>query len=143
MPTGWTEHRLLIALGLLAASVGLYEVSLSPEIAPLDRELRAFSALAEVYPDSARTHYYRGLDLLNAGRHTEAAAAFSAAFDGGYRDQERFYAAYIDVLMVTEPDASRIGEILDRWRIEHPRSARRLDMERRLHETGVLRTGSS
>ena len=61
-----------------------------------------------------------------------------ASFEAGFKEDEGLYATYIALLMSTEPDRERVLEVLSRWRRDYPVSQRRLSVEARLEQAGVL-----
>jgi hypothetical protein len=135
---GWSEHRLLIAIGVAAATVGTYEVLNPSDEDLVAREHRASGVLAEVYPAEPRVQYELGMDRMNAGEIERAAEIFEAVYDSGFKEDERFYSAYVDVLVLTGGEPARIRSVVERWRRDYPTSGRRGRMEARLRDAGIL-----
>ena len=130
----WSEHRLLVAIGVLAIAAAVHEVAWAPGADVRGDTGPANHALVARYPDAPRMQFKAAMQLIREERLTPALPLLAAAFDGDYREDELLYHAYIDLLMVTGGDQARIDAIVDRWRRDFPTSQKRERTEARLRE---------
>ena len=122
----------------MATLAAAYEIAHPPAEDPRVREQRSTDVLLAVYPDDPRQLYRTGIQEVIAGDHEAARDTFSRAFDAGFREEEKFFAAYIDVLVTTDRDIDRIRQVAARWRAAFPDSLRRQRARKRLEEAGIL-----
>ena len=134
----WSEHRLLLTIGLLTSIVAIWELSNPDEDARFARERRSIEALSAVYPQEARLRFEQGTAELAARDFAAARHTLEAVYDDGFKEDERLYLGYIDAIMMTTRDTERIGEVVARWRRDYPRSPMRTRTEERLRESGIL-----
>ena len=132
----WSEYRLLTSIVLFAIVIGSYEIAtIDPTRSAADG---GHGTLAELYPDSGRLLFAQGSATLAGGDAEAALPVLAAAYEAGFKEDERVYSGYIDALVRTRPDPERIAQVLERWKRDYPTSQSLEEMRGHLRRANLL-----
>jgi len=129
------KYRFLVIAYGLAAVAAIWEIGgdiHNDDDAPtpeLLREARQYTmdyskVLKNLYPESHRANYYRGVTALydNPPRLEEAFEHFQTAIDTGIKSDEQLSYHYAVTLVLLDKDSEAIEEAVHQWRWNFPRS---------------------
>ena len=112
------RYRLLIIVFIVAGLRGSLEVIFSDE-----HDSQATTLVSELYPDSAETHFRRGLIAMSVRQDdAQALRSFERALATGIKTNEDLLYNYALILILMKKDSKIVNAAITDWRLNFPNS---------------------